>query len=215
MTIVQSNSGTWTGTSFTPTLLAASAASNGVLIIVAGNTTVTTPGSWSLRTSQVNQMGHYLYTRDGVSLTSVAMTSGAGQGTWVIVEVQGGTYDTSSSANAATGTNTYNTPTLTPTAGAREVIASLASLSNTGARTISGWTNSFTEFADTCQATADNPMQGAANLAVTADGVTGYSTTGTYSQPSTGRSAIIVSYGTGSGAAAAPPDLLMQLRRAF
>jgi hypothetical protein len=214
--IVQQNSGLSTGTGFTVTTPGASNASNRLVLFVAGNTTVTTLSGWTLRTSQVNQMGHYLYDKAGDGASSWTWANASGQLTWAIFEVGAGGYDIASSANNGTGTNTYNTPTLTPTAGTREVLASLASLSNTAARTISGWTNSFVELVDLCQATADNPMQGVASLDdIAANGSTGYSTTGTYSQPSTGRSAIIAAYSTSAGAAPLPPELIMPTRRAY
>lgn len=217
MGIVQQASGTFSGTSFTPTLPGASSASNGILLIVAGNTTVTTPTNWTLRTSQVNFMGHYAYTRDGVSLTSVSVSNASGQGTWWIAEIAGGTYDTSTSANSSSANTTYATPNLTPTAGTREVVASIGSTQSggNGARTISGWTNSFLEQADLCQASVDFPMQGVATLDdITANGSTSYSTTGTYSLSSAGRSAIIVSYVTAAGGGGSPtlPDVAMGTR---
>jgi hypothetical protein len=203
--IVQQASGTWTGTSFTPTLPGASSASNAVVIVIAGNTTVTTPTNWALRQSQVNFMGHYLYDRAGVALTSIAMTSAAGQGTWWIAEVTSGAHDISNSTNDSTVLGSYSTPALTPTTGTRILIASIASTSSaspTVARTISGWTNGFVEQADLCQQSADFPMQGVAILdSVASTGATAYSTTGTFSDLSTGRSAIIASYVTSAGAA--------------
>lgn len=197
MGILQQASGTFTGTSFTPTLPATSSAANCVVLIVAGNTTVTTPAGWTLRTSQVNQMGHYLWDRQGVALASVAVSNSAGQGTWWIAEIAGGSYQNASSVNAASNATTYVTPSLTPTAGVRTLIASLGSTHATTARTISGWTNSFVEVADVCQATADFPMQGVAvRDDLTVNGSTAYSTTGTYSLSNGGRSAIIASYVT-------------------
>lgn len=200
MGIVQQASGTFTATGFSPTLPGASNAANTVILIIAGNTTVTTPTNWTLRTSQVNEMGHYWYDRAAVSLTSVTVASAAGQGTWWIVEVDG-IHDISTSANNISAGTTYNTPNLTPTAGDRTILASIGSLILGGAaRTVSGWTNSFIEQIDVCQATADAPMQGGAALSVTANGSTAYSTAATYSASSTGRSALIGAY-----TVAAPP----------
>lgn len=216
MAIVQQASGAFTGTSFTPTLPGASSAANGVVIVVAANTTITTPTNWTLRTSQVNIMGHYLIDRIGVSLTSVAVTAASGQGTWWIAEIASAAYDIASSANAGSAlATTYNTPTLTPTAGTRLVFASLGSTITGGAaRTVSGWTNGFVEQADVVQPTVDGPMQGVASLPdFTADGVTGYSTTTTYSTSSNGRTAIIASYVTSAGAATPLPDVTMAPRR--
>ena len=59
-TIVQQASGTFDGSSFTPTLAATSSTSNLIVLIVTGNTIVTTPSGFTLRTSQVNYMGQYL-----------------------------------------------------------------------------------------------------------------------------------------------------------
>lgn len=218
MTIVQQNSGTSTGSSFTATLGSASDASNRLVLIVAGNTTVTTLSGWSLRTSQVNFMGHYIYDRAGDGSASWGWSNTSGQLTWVLLEIQDGAYNTATSVNNQLSGTTYNTPNLTPAAGTKIVIASLGStIASATVRTVSGWTNSFVEQADLCQASSDYPMQGVAvldNLA--ADGTTAYSTTGTYSASSTGRSALIASYVTSAGGAPAlPPSLIMQTRRPY
>lgn len=217
MTITQLNSGTSTGTSFTTTLGSASNASNRLVLFVAGNTTVTTLSGWTLRTSQVNEMGHYVYDRAGDGTSSWGWSNSSGQITWVLLEIQAGSYDTATGSNNISASTTYTTPALTPTAGTRIVIASLGSTTGSSVvRTLSGWTNSFAEQADLCQASADYPMQGLAVLDnITANGSTSYSTTGTYSA-SNGRSALIASYATTSGGAPAlPPSLIMQTRRPY
>lgn len=206
MGLIQQNSGTFTGSSFTATLPGATATSNTVYVIVAGNTIINTPASWTLRTSQVNQMGHYLYSRTGVALSSIAFTNSAGQGTWWAFEVNGA-YDTSTSANNAADATTYATPSLTPTAGTRSILASIGSLHvSSSVRTVSGWTNSFIEQIDLCQASADYPMQGGALLAdITANGSTAYNTTATYSMGSIGKSAIILSSASTAGGGGPTP----------
>lgn len=204
MGIVQEASGLFSGSPFSPTLPGPSSASNTVIVVIAGNTTVTTPGSWTLRTSQVNFMGHYLFERAGFALSSVAITAAAGIGTWYIAEVNGA-YDTSLSANNTAAATTYVTPNIAPATGLRTLVASLGStIGSAAARTISGWTNGFIEEADVSQATSDAPMQGVASLGVTGNGVTTFNTTGTYSASSDGRSAIIASYVDGGAAAPAP-----------
>src|SRR5678815_270051 len=159
MSISQQASGTWTGTSFTATLPAASSASNRVVVIVAANTTVTTPSGFTLRTSQVNFMGHYLYDRAGGS-ASYAFSTAAGQGTWWIAEIPGGVYDTSSSQNQSTGNTSYNTTSLVPASGTKMLIASIGSvISSATVRTVSNWNPStFVEQADVCYVGADYPM---------------------------------------------------------
>ena len=207
MTIVQVNSGQITNAAaFTPTLGSATSGSNRLALFVAGNTTVTTLSGWTLRTSQVNEMGHYLYDRAGDGGTSWGpWTNVSGDLTWVVLEIQAGVYISGSGQNSISSSTTYSTPNNTPTAGTRCVVASIASLiATTAVRTVSGRTNSFVEQADLCVADSDYPMQGVAVLDnVAANGSTAYSTTATYSQASTGRSALIASYETSSGAPAA------------
>lgn len=215
MPIVQQNTGVFNGTSFTASLTAASDAANCVILVVAGNTTVTTPASWNLRASQVNFMGHYWFDLAG-SVTSVAVSNAAGQGTWVMAEIAAGTFDVVASANAAASNTTYTTPTTTPTAGVRIVLASVGSVATGGAsRTITAWNSSFLEIADLCQTTGatDAPMQGVAiRDALTVNGSTGFSTQATFSAASTGRTAIIAAYVT-STAVALPPIIVMPPRR--
>jgi len=192
--IVQQNFGIWTGTAMAVTLPSATAPSSIIALIVAGNTTVSTPIGWTLRQSQVNFMGHYLFTQSGGG-SSWNITTANGSGTWYIAEISGGTYDTSASDNDPSGSSSYMTPALTPTVGERLLIASLGSV-NGGATvcTVSDWTDSFVEVADVCNPTADYAMQGVAARTVTADGVSSYSTGVTYSMNGVYRSAIIAAF---------------------
>ena len=198
MGVVQraSGSGTVSG-DFSVTLPAASSASNRVVVIITGNTAVATPTGWTLRTSQVNYMGHYLWDRAGGSASYTFNASG--QVTWFIEEVEAGVYVSALSQNDSTGSGSYSTPNLTPTAGERHLLTSLGSTHASSARTLSGWTGGFVEQADLCVATADFPMGGYADQEVTANGSTAYGTTGTYSLTSPGRTAIIGAYETSSG----------------
>ncbi|TAH31796.1 hypothetical protein EYC58_03915 [Candidatus Saccharibacteria bacterium] len=100
----------------------------------------------------------------------------------------------SASAHDTNGSHLYTTPTLTPTAGPRLLLASVASLTTGIASTITDWTDNFTEVADVCNPTSDYPMQGVAVRDVSADGMTGYMTTATYSQSVGTRSAMITSF---------------------
>lgn len=190
--ILQQNSGLWTGTSLAVTLPGSTSSSSIVALFVAGNTIVPTPAGWTLRESQVEEMGHYLFTRTG-GTSSWNITTNNGVGTWYAAEI-GGAYDISASAHNTDGSHEYATPTLTPTAGSRLLLASIAGATAAGVYTITDWTNSFTEVADLGNPTDDNPMQGVAVRTVTADGVTAYGATATYSQSVSTRSAIIASF---------------------
>lgn len=208
--LAQQNTGTWSGTSVTVTLPSTPASTSCLILFVAGNTTLSTPSGWTLRESQVNYMGHYCYTRTGTTQSSWTVSTAAGQGTWWLGEVTNAAYDASASANATAFDTTYTTPLIVPTTGTRMLLASIGSLSSTGVRTASGWTNSFNEVADICQATADNPMQGVATRTVTSNGSASYSTAATLSATSNGRSAIICSLVTsasGGGSDVTPPSV--------
>ena len=62
--ILQSNSGTFSSSGdFSVSLPSAPAAGNLVVVEIAGNNIVATPSGWTLRTSQVNYMGHYFWDR--------------------------------------------------------------------------------------------------------------------------------------------------------
>lgn len=191
--LLQQNFGVWTGTTMSVTLPSSTSPSSIVALFVAGNTTVPTPGGWTLRESQVNAMGHYLFTVPG-GANSWSITTDAGLGTWYVAEIDGGTYDMSASANETSGAFPYTTPVLTPSAGNRLLLASVASLNVFNSRTVDSWTDGFTEVADMCNEAADNPVQGVAERVVVADGIAGYQTTATFSDASSGRSAIIASF---------------------
>ena len=192
--LVQQNSSIWTGTTMSVSLPSTTSPLSTIVLIIAGNTIVSTPSGWTLRESQVNMMGHYLFTRTG-GTNSWNITTNSGAGTWYAAEVGGG-YETSLSDNDSGGDAWYTTPLLAPTVGNRLLVASIGSVSDEPytVRTVSDWTNDFTGVADICNATADYPMQGVAARSVTTDGVTSYETTATYSINSTGRSAIITSF---------------------
>jgi len=200
MALAQSNTGTFSGTPFTVTLPAASNASNRLVLFVTGNTLITTPSGWTLRTSQVNEMGHYLFDRAGDGGTSWSVSGSAGQGVWWIGEVEAGVYNTAAGQNNISSSTSYTTPTIVPSSGAKILLASLGSLrAGSDARTVGSWLNSFVEVSDNCYVGADNPSGATASREVVGDGSTGYSTGATYSLASTGRSALIASYVTSSG----------------
>lgn len=206
MGIAQQNTGTFNGTSFTVSLPSASSASNLIFIIVSGNTIINTPANTTLRTSQVNWAGYYVYDRAG-GASSWDFTCGAGLGTWYAAEIQSGAFQSALSQNDTSGSVQYATPILTPTAGTRTIFAGLGSLHDAGlARTISGWTNGFIEQGDVTTTGGDSPMQGVAVLDnLTASGSTPYDAAGTFSLSSIGRSSSISSYvTTASGGGTTP-----------
>lgn len=201
MPVAQQNSGTWNGTSAVITLPGASSAANLLVITINADVTMQTLAGWTLRTSQVNEAAHYMWTKQGDGASSWTFTAdGSLPGSWNIEEITNGTYLTATGQNNIALATTYNTTTLTPTAGERRMLASIGGLSSAGCRTVSGWTNSYVEQSDRCPAVNAFPMQGVATLEVTADGATGYSTTATYSATEGSRTALHGAFGTSTGA---------------
>lgn len=193
--LVQSASGTWSGTTVAVSLATIPASTSTLVLIIAGNTTVTTPSGWTLRESRVDYMGHYLYTRTNVATTSWSVTTASGTGTWWLAEISHAAYEFSESANNPNIDVSYSTPFITPAAGERLLIASIGSTTELAtARTISGWTEDFVEVDDICSATSDYPMQAIATRSASTDGTIAYGTTADYSGQSAGRSAIIASF---------------------
>ncbi len=192
----QQTSGVWSGTTTTVALSTAPAVTSTIVLIVAGNTTLSTPsGGWTLRDSQVNYMGHYLYTLSNTTSLSWSITSASGNGTWWLGEITNASYESSVSSNLPSQATSYATPQLTPGSGSRMLIASIASVTGSStARTLSGWAAGFVEQIDICNPVADYPMQGIATNIVAADGTTSYLAQADYSLTSTGLSAIIASF---------------------
>lgn len=189
--IIQQNFGIWTGTTMSVTLPSSTSPASTLALFVAGSTIVPTPPGWTFRESQVEDMGHYLFTQAG-GANSWNITTNNGAGTWYVVEIANSAYDTSASAHNTNGSHLYATPTVTPTVGQKLLLASIAGATTWGMCTIDDWMDDFTEVADMASpAEPDYPMQGVAVRTVSADGITGYATTATYSPGVSTRSAII------------------------
>lgn len=197
--LVQVNSGTWNGTGFTTSLPVA--ATGLVIVHIASNTVITTPGGWTLRNSTVNYMGNYLFDRPGSGGTSWAFTTGASQGTWTAIELAAGAAFVSASTNPASGDTgassgtTHTSPSVIPTAGKRGILSAIRSLSDIGVASFSGWAAGWDEIADVAHTAGDRPAQGVGWIEVAADGTTAYSsgTIGT-GRTSTGRSGLTAVY---------------------
>jgi hypothetical protein len=212
--VVQQNSGLFNGTSAVITLPSATSASNLLVISIGADVTMQTLSGWTLRTSQVNDMGHYMWTKQGDGASSWTFTADASlPGVWYVEEIENGTYLTATGQNNVSSQTTYGTTTLTPTAGERRMLASIGSLHNSSTRTLSGWTNSYVEQSDQCSNVPARPLQGTAALEVTANGSTGYSTTATYSVTNTSKSALHGAFGTPSGGTPAVPPILVMATR--
>lgn len=132
--------------------------------------------------AQETFLGHYVWTKVAAGgETSVQYTIGsASPSCWITAEISGvGSLDVSSGSLNSSGSSTYTTPAVTPTAGARFAIASIGGSLNSAFNTGMGsWTNGYTEQADIAttlgSGTRDNI--GLATLSFTANGLASTST---------------------------------------
>lgn len=203
--ILQQASGTWTGATMEVSLPSATLGTSTIALFVMGNTLIATPAGWILRRSEVNNMGHYLFTRDGGGTNSWSIPS-AHAGTWYVAEIGNGEYDTSASANNTGVSTTYATPNLVPTVGTRLMIASVGG-ANDGANSVTSWMNTFTEVADLYVDAMDRPAHAVATYTGNVNGSDSYSTTATYQAITGSRTAIIASFVTTGSGGPAPANV--------
>jgi hypothetical protein len=204
--VLNRNSGTFnTATSFTVTRSTGSFGTGTVIVVaVFGNTVVNTPGSMTQRTTSVVDLGLYSYDKTGAGEASIGFTNSAGCGIWFCWELSASsTWLTGSANQGGTGATSHTTATITPTAGDRHLLAAVGGVHGLGtARTVTSFTGGFTEWVDTQVPAQDFPFAAGADVDVTADGVTGYATTATFSgTTSAAHGGIILAY---NAAATAP-----------
>jgi len=202
MGIIQQASGTSTGSgNFTVTLPAASSAANLVVVSIVSDSVIATPSGWTLRATQLNNVGHYMWDRAGGASSYTFNLATAGQITWQITEVRGGVFDKAVSANNVANATSYAAPAITPAAGQKILLISFGAQKYFG-NVPSAFTYSGTPTTDSFQtfAVTDNTTQGAAHLDIaSATGSTAYNytaTNGASSTPIASWSAIVGSYTT-------------------
>lgn len=214
MTILDRNSGTFnTTTSVTVTRSTGSFGTNTVLVVaIFGNTVFNTPGTMTQRTASVVDLGLYSYDKTGAGETSLPFTAtSAGSGVWFCWELSAGS--TFLSPGSATQNNsgalTFTTGTLTPTLGNRHLLVAAGGVGSGNVRSVTGFSNSFvtgSAQASVQVSAQDWPFAAGADRDVVADGVTGYSTTATFSGiAQTASGAVFLSYADGGSAPAADP----------
>lgn len=198
ITLVKANAGN-TGIT-TPTSLSASlggtpSSGNKLILLVSSDATVSTPSGWTLDRSQVNNNGHYLFSKTSSgteTLVTVNPTVGAST-SWVYLEYSGvTTLAATTSAGSGTGVASLATGTTSTTTGATGGIAIASwgqSIIASGATaTTDSYTAGFVEVpltgggtADTCttKASGTNVTCAVATVAVAADGT--FTSTATFS----------------------------------
>lgn len=199
MSILDRSSGVFSNTTSIPVTRSTGSFGSGTVIVIAiaGNTTITTPGSATSRASSVLNMGFYAYDLAGTGQSSIAVTAGAsGSGQWFSWELSSSSaFVDGQASQVGTSETQYATPSITPTVGDRHMLAVAGGLGNGNARNISSWTNSFVEWADAQATVQDWPFAGAADVDVTASGSTAYTSTAVFSAiTSSGAGGITLAY---------------------
>lgn len=198
MPIVQSDLGTWSGTSINVTLPSNSDTGNRVVVFLMGND-ITTAGAsgFTQRTTQVGTAGHFLYDKqgDGTAAWTLASNSGGGAGLWIALEIEGGVYDTSNSARTdGAGSTSAVTPTITPASGHRLILAAVGAITtNSTSDYFTAWSNSYVELIEGFTPASDQFQHGVASLEADFSGG-GTDTTATLATSSNNRYRIIASY---------------------
>jgi hypothetical protein len=186
------------------------AAGNLLVCIVGGDDYVATPPTGYTQSTGCGQqtyLGHYLWWKvaAGGETGLTYVLGSAATSCWIAAEISGldaSPYDISNGQLDQSSGSTYTTPTITPTSGDRYLIASIGGTSDAGSMTLGTWLNSFTERQDISNTLGSGvrDVVGYADLSVTANGSTGYSSGATYSgQTSQARTGIIIAFKVGSG----------------
>ena len=205
-TIVRSNSAAQNTNAATvsPTLGGTATAGNLLVLTVSADDYISvgnrpTGYTFSTGMGQETYCGHYLFWKvaaGGETGTSYTIGS-ATRSAWIMAEISGLTatpYDISNGTLTQSSGATQATPTITPTAGDRYLIASFGGGNDT-TFSVTSATNSFTERADvsTNANTFDNVSY--YDSAVTATGSSTYTTTATYSISDVdARTALIIAF---------------------
>lgn len=217
--VIQSNTGTSTTATTTPTLGSSITAGSVVVLTFAADDYNGTVNSGWTQSSEMEQQtfhGGYLWwflATGGDTVPDYTIGS-AVRSAWTLVEYEGSfdatPYDVSEGQFQQSSSNTYTTANMTPTAGDRLLVAGLNAQHAT--IDIAPWgsfTNSFTQAA-TVLFNGGNPRLSVVQikLVVTANGSTAYSTGGSHTVPTTqvsqSRSATIIAFKAGAAAGGHP-----------
>lgn len=224
--VVQSNSGFATTTTPTVVLGVAPTAGNTLVAVVGSDTThgVPTAGagkSYTQRLGQVAQQGFYVWTRlvvAGDSATTTFAPTSASPSAMVVAEIAG-TFDKTGTGFTITGSNAASVPPtgLSPATTDGLVIAAGGMHNATGSAPSGGSVdNTFTllrtAFNAAAGATSSNAIT--ASKVTTSTAATG-TTTLSWTNNCADRDGVQIAFTGLAGAAAIPPILTMQTRRAY
>lgn len=204
MTVLDRNSGTFnTATSISVTRSSGNFGTGTTIVVMVLGNTIVSSGTMTARGSSVVDLGIYVWDKVGAGESSISLSgSPAGSGEWFCWELSAGSaFDVVSATQSAVSAPNFTTGTITPASGARHLLAVAGGVGSGAARTVDSFDSSFAITLTSAQVTAqDWPFAAGAELDVTANGSTGYSTTATFSGFSlNARGGIIGAWSTGGG----------------
>jgi hypothetical protein len=223
--LVQSNEGTSAVATTSPSFSVAPTTGNLITLSFAADDYNGTPNTgWTQSTGMEQQTFHgsYLWWRisNGSNPPGDYTIGSASPSAWVMCEwsgVDATPYDISAGQFQQTSTNSYTTPSITPTSGNRLLVASMGgsrSAANTDDTTT--WLNSFTRIRDSGQSGfGTNDVVGVGYLLVTANGSTSYSSGCTFGggTPQDSKSGLIIAFKESAGVAATSRPIFQRAPR--
>ena len=210
--LVQQAEGVSSTATTNPSFSSAPTSGNLVVLCFAADDYNGTPNSgWTQSTGMEQQTYHggYVWWRisDGSNPPGGYTIGSASVSAWILTEwsgVDATPYDISAGQFQQTSTNSYTTPSITPTSGDRLLLAMIGGsvAADQNAESIGSWTNSFTaiDYIGTSAGSTDD-IVGCAYRLVTANGSTGYSTGATFSRVEQSKSGLIIAFKAASGGA--------------
>lgn len=210
-TLVQSAEGTSTLATVTAAFSVTPTNGNLIVLRFAADDYNGTPNTgWTQSTGMEQQTYHggYLWWKiaSGGSNSFQYTIGSATNSSWTLEEWSGleaSPYDTSNGQSAVSSSGSYTTPSITPSAGDRLLLAALGSSNSSGdmSADLTGWTNSFagTACSGPASATGTRVNIGGAYLAVTANGSTSYSTGASFPFTKQSHSGMIIAFKVASG----------------
>lgn len=210
-TLVQSAEGTSTSATVTASFSSTPTNGNVIILAFAADDYNGTPNTgWTQSTGMEQQTFHggYIWWKvaSGGSNSFQYTIGSATNSSWVLLEVSGldaAPYDISAGQCTNSSAGSYTTPSITPTAGDRLLLAAIGSSNNSGdmSADLTGWTNSFTHIRSSGPVSASGTRDsiGVASRDVTANGSTGYSTGASFPFTKQSHSAMIIAFKVASG----------------
>jgi hypothetical protein len=221
ISLVQFKTGTSASATVSWSFDSATTTGNLIVGVISSDDYTGTPDSGWTESSEMGLLGYhgaYLWWRVSTGETSPQSYSlnGAANSAWMLMEFSGvdaTPYDASEGVNVDTNGVTYATPTITPTAGDRLLLARLGAsdTASMAGQTVS-WSDSFTNIGAVGSANGGvDDFVACGYRLVTANGSDGYSTTGTYSDAGNeSRSALIISFKAAAAGGSIVPQAMAQ-----